>query len=100
MVKNNDFTYVLYLDSNIDKKNILYLGSCKDPIKLYYEGLNIDNITTSYKNYVIEWLNLVDVNLDPQEKYDLEYAFMYNPQNGFSYSIKNMTLYIKKIKSF
>ena len=37
---------------------------------------------------------------DQQEKKDMEYAFMYNPQNEFSYQIKDMTLHIKKIKQF
>ncbi len=52
------------------------------------------------KAYILNWLNLVQNNLDDQERKDLEYAFVNNPEREFSYNIKNMTLYIKKIRNF
>jgi hypothetical protein len=45
-------------------------------------------------------LTRVEANLNEQEQKDLDYAFMCNPLTEFSYPIKDLTLYIKKIKIY
>jgi hypothetical protein len=94
------FTYIMYLVKDSDNEKIIYLGSCNDPVKLYYYAMNIDLANNIKKAYLIKWLNLFEKNLDTQEKKDLEYAFMYNPETEFSYEIKNMRLVINKINQF
>lgn len=100
IVMNNDrnFTYILFFIQDIN--NIIFLGACNDPSKLYYNSLDIETIGHNKKPHLLKWLNLCETKLDQQEKKDMEYAFMYNPQNEFSYKIKDMTLHIKKIKQF
>ena len=97
------FTYVLYLnvesETTFDKESI-FLGSCEDPIQLYKNGLYIDYVEPKNKANVLEWIYLVEQELSSDEKYDLEYAFMHNPEDYFSYSIKHMELHIKKINKF
>lgn len=94
-------TYMLYITECLNPYNnendTIYLGSCQDPIKLYKNGLNIENIKCENRGIVLRWLDLVEKELSFQEKYDLEYAFMHNPEDEFSHSIKNITLYIKQI---
>ena len=94
------FAYVLYLivDEDIDKT--IFLGMSDDASKLFYQGLNDANANRDTKPYILNWIKLVEANLDTVEIHDLEYAFMYNPETEFSYNIKNMTLYIKKIRIF
>lgn len=107
MDRDRKFTYLLYfnVDYNPDYnlynniENIIFLGTNPNPGKLYYNGLNTENANKETKAYILKWLNLVQDNLDEQEKRDLEYAFIYNPKTDFSYNIKDMTLYIKKIKN-
>jgi len=103
MRNDNYFTYVLYLNvesSTTFDKEAIFLGSCEDPIELYKNGLYIDNIEPKHKANVLEWIYLVEQELTCHEKYDLEYAFMHNPEDEFSYPIKHMELHIKKVKSF
>ena len=102
MINNNDYTYVLYLnfENQFEPTITIFLGSCKDPIELYKSGLYIDNVEEKYKSYVLEWIDLYEKELDPHEKYDLEYAFKHNPLDEFSYPIGNITLVIKKINKF
>jgi hypothetical protein len=98
MNSDKNFTYILYLTQDIN--NIIFLGACSDPSKLYYNSLDIETILQNKKPFLLKWLNLCETKLDQQEKKDMEYAFMYNPQNEFSYQIKDMTLHINKIKKF
>ena len=96
------YTYMLYFTVKhlqYDEETI-HLGCCKDPIQLYKNGLYIDYVEPKNKANVLEWIYLVEQELSSDEKYDLEYAFMYNPEKEFSYNIQNMTLHIKKIKNF
>jgi hypothetical protein len=89
--------YLLYLslDKNVD--TTLFLGVGENPAELFVNALNPDNLKDYKKSLLFKWLILVESQLDETEKKDLEYAFMYNPENEFSYTIKDMTLYIKKI---
>ncbi len=43
---------------------------------------------------------MVEENLNDQERKDMEYAFMQNPETEFSYEIKDMELNIKLINKF
>ena len=94
------FTYVLYLNIDENVKKTIFLGTCKNPQKLFYNSFNLDNVNNEMKPYILDWLQLIEDNLDDIEIRDLEYAFMYKPKEQFSYNIKNMTLYIKKIRIF
>jgi|688.fasta_scaffold737588_2 hypothetical protein len=99
MSDTDKFTYIMYLVEDSDIEKLIYLGSCNDPVKLYYNSTNVD-LFDNEKPYLIKWLNLFEKNLDTQEKKDLEYAFMSNPETEFSYEIKNMRLVINKINQF
>jgi len=105
MTDNKTYTYVLYITEclnpyDANDNETIYLGSCQDPIKLYKNGLTVKNIELGNRGIVLRWLNLVEKELNYQEKYDLDYAFMHNPEDEFSYPIKNITLYIKKVNHF
>ena len=96
------YTYMLYFTVKhlqYDEETI-HLGCCKDPIELYKKALDYNYIERENKTLVLTWANLVDTELSSDEKYDLEYAFMHNPEDYFSYSIKHMELHIKKINKF
>ncbi len=94
------FTYVLYFKLFVNDKVIL-LASSDDPIKLYMNALNVDTTDDSdIKGYIMKWLSLVEENLNDQERKDMEYAFMQNPETEFSYEIKDMELNIKLINKF
>jgi hypothetical protein len=95
-------TYVLYLvkECNYDKNIVLFLGSADDSSKLYMNGLNHTLAHEANRTDLLKWLLLVETELSEQEKKDLEYAFMYNPEMGFSYAIKEMSLHVKKINKF
>jgi hypothetical protein len=105
--KEQDCTYLLFLineynpehNTKAEFKNIIFLGSGDESDKLYNNGLDANDANEETKASIVTWLNLVQDNLDEQEKKDLDYAFMYNPESEFSYSIKNMTLCIRKIKN-
>jgi len=107
MNKEYKFTYLLFIINDYNPKynikaefkNIIFLGTGREPDKLYYNGLDAENANKETKAIILTWLKLVQDNLDEQEKKDLEYAFMYNPESEFVYSIKNMTLCIQKIKN-
>ena len=94
------FSYLLYLIVCEDIDKTIFLGISDDASKLFYQGLNDVNANRDTKPYILNWLKLVEENLNRVETHDLEYAFMYNPETEFSYNIKNMTLYIKKISIF
>jgi hypothetical protein len=107
MSKGYKFTYLLYLikeynteySTDAQLENIIFLGTGREADKLYYNGLDAENANKDTKATIITWLTLVQDNLDEREKKDMEYAFMYRPESEFVYSIKNMTLCIKRIKN-
>ena len=107
MNKEYKFTYLLYLikeynteyDTDVQLENIIFLGTGREADKLYYNGLDAENANKETKAIILTWLKLVQDNLDEREKKEMEYAFMYRPETEFVYSIKNMTLCIKKIKN-
>ena len=99
MSKEYKFTYVLYLIEDNDLEKIMFLGTGRDPGRLYCSGLDAEKGNKEIKAYILKWVNLFQNNLDEQERKDLEYAFINNPEREFSYNIKNMTLYIKKIRN-
>ena len=80
-------------------KKIL-LGASEDSCKLYMNVMKSNNIGINNRLMLFKWLSLVKDNLDAQERNDLEYAFINNPETKFSYSIKDMTLYIKQINKY
>ena len=93
--------YILFLKVVIDYNDTtILLASSDDPIKLYMNGLNIETIDRDKKVYLLKWLTLVEENLDDQERKDMEYAFMQNPETAFSYKIKDMELNIELINKF
>ena len=92
--------YALYLSQDDQVKNTIFLGISNDPENLYINALNPQMVEKNSKSLILKWLTLVETKLDDVEKRDLDYAFMSNPQTEFSYSIKDMTLYIKKIKVY
>ena len=95
------FMYILFLKVVIDYNDTtILLASSDDPIKLYMNGLNIETIDRDKKVYLLKWLTLVEENLDDQERKDMEYAFMQNPETAFSYKIKDMELNIELINKF
>jgi hypothetical protein len=93
-----DTTYVLYLCQELEKPIILGVGN--DPTNLYQNALNPQTAEKSNKSLILNWLTRVEANLNEQEQKDLDYAFMCNPLTEFSYPIKDLTLYIKKIKIY
>ena len=95
------FMYILFLKVVIDYNDTtILLASSDDPIKLYMNGLNIETIDRDKKVYLLKWLTLVEENLNDQERKDMEYAFMQNPETAFSYKIKDMELNIELINKF
>lgn len=93
--------YILFLKVVIDYNDTtILLASSDDPIKLYMNGLNIETIDRDKKVYLLKWLTLVEENLNDQERKDMEYAFMQNPETAFSYKIKDMELNIELINKF
>ena len=91
-------TYVLYLCQELEKPMLLGVGD--DPTKLYQNALNPQTAEKSNKSLILNWLTRVDANLNEQEQRDMDYAFTTNPLTEFSYNIRDLTLYIKKIKVY
>ena len=92
--------YALYLSQDDQVKDTIFLGLSDNPAILYIDGLNPRLIYKNHISLVTKWLNLVETELDHVEKKDMDYAFMCNPLTEFSYPIKDLTLYIKKIRQF
>ena len=92
--------YALYLSQDDQVKNTIFLGISNDPEKLYINALNPQTAYKKHKSLILKWLTLVETELDDVEKRDLDYAFICNPLTQFSYPIKDLTLYIKKIKVY
>jgi hypothetical protein len=95
-------TYVLYLcqEWRQESNKPIILGVGNDPTKLYQNALNPQTAEKSNKSLILKWLTHVETKLDEQEQREMDYAFTKNPQTEFSYSIKEMTLYMKKIKEY
>jgi hypothetical protein len=98
-IKDN-LTYILYLIQTRDDDKHIFLGTGRDPIKLYQNALNPQTVNAEIKSLILKWFIRVEANLNEQEQRDMDYAFMHNPEKEFSYSIQNMTLVIKQIKQF
>ena len=93
--------YALYLIQEDDHvKNTIFLGISNDPENLYINALNPQTADKKDKSLILKWLTRVEANLNEQEQREMEYAFTKNPGTEFSYSIKDMTLYINKIKVY
>jgi hypothetical protein len=90
--------FSLFLSKDNNVKNTIFLGLSDDPAKLYVDGLNPQTAYKKHKSIILKWLTLVETELDDLEKKDMEYAFTCNPLTEFHYPIKDMTLYIIKIK--
>ena len=92
--------YALYLSQDEQVKDTIFLGLSDNPARLYMDGLNPKLVHTDHISLIKKWLTLVESELDDVEKKDMDYAFMCNPLTEFSYPIKELTLYIKKIKVY
>lgn len=93
--------YVMYLIQEDDHiKNTIFLGISNDPENLYQNALNPQTADKKDKSLILNWLTQVEAKLDEQEQKEMDYAFMKNPETEFSYSIKDMTLYIKLVKKY
>ncbi len=92
--------FSLYLSQDNQVKKTIFLGLSDDPAKLYIDGLNPQSAYKKHISLILKWLTLVETELDENEKKDMDYAFMCNPLTDFSYPIKDLTLYIKKIKVY
>jgi len=103
----NNYTYLLYLhiDHTPHDDEIIFLGSSNEP-DLYYKALltQFDTSTegvsiVSENKYIIAvWKNLVKTELSSDEIVQLDDAFMKGNIN--SYTLKHMTLRLKKVQSF
>jgi hypothetical protein len=91
-------TYVLYLCQELEKP--ILLGVSYNPLKLYQNALNPQTADKKDKSLILNWLTRVNANLNEQEQRDMDYAFTTNPLTEFSYNIRDLTLYIKKIKVY
>jgi hypothetical protein len=92
--------YLLYLSQDYLVKETIYLGVGQDPIKLYTNALNPDLADKNNKYVVEKWLSRVKDDLDERQRREMDRAFMYAPLIAGSYSIKGMTLYMKKIREY
>jgi hypothetical protein len=79
---------------------IVNLGIGKDKIKLYINALNPNIADEKVKNIILKWLDLVKVNLSDIKKKQMDYSFMYTPFIEGCYSIKDLTLNIKKVQEY
>uniref|UniRef100_A0A6C0ILJ9 Uncharacterized protein n=1 Tax=viral metagenome TaxID=1070528 RepID=A0A6C0ILJ9_9ZZZZ len=86
--------YILYIS---EMNKIVHLGIHDDPGKLYVNALNPCTADEKFKPLIFKWLDLVKVNLSDIKKREMDYSFMYTPYIEGCYSIKDLTLYIKKV---
>jgi len=78
----------------------ILLGVSNDPLKLYENALNPQTADKKDKSLILNWLIRVESNLNEQEQRDMDYAFTMNPLTDFSYTIRDLTLYIKQINQY
>ena len=100
----SDYTYILYLTIshnpyNNEENETLFLGESDDPFNLYFFAFKTDNIEWGKIGILLEWLNLVET-LSEDKKIELKDRFRHPKDEGDSFSIGRITLYINKIRSF
>jgi hypothetical protein len=100
-----NYTYVLFLTIDFQGKHadeIIFLGSSAEPdlyYKTVYKRYKVKPIIVSEKTRIIAiWKNLVKAELNSFEEAALDNAFM--KCENYSYTLKNMTLCLKKVQSF
>jgi len=92
--------YLLYLSQDYVVKETIYLGVGQDPNILYQNALNPE-MTDKNNKYVVEkWLARVQNDISEKQRREMDHAFMYAPFIAGSYSIKGMTLHMKKVFEF
>jgi hypothetical protein len=98
----SDYTYILYLTIshiNNEKNETLFLGASDDPFNLYFFAFKTDDIEWSKIGILLEWLTLVET-LSEDKKIEMKDRFRHPKDEGDSFSIGRITLYINKIRSF
>lgn len=93
-------TYLLFLSQDNELEKTIFLGAGENPVSLFKNALNPLIADENYKSLILNWLIKVEFVLNEQEKNDMDFAFMHNPQTEFSYTIKDLTLYIKLINQY
>ena len=98
-VKN---TYMMYLHVNHRPYDdeIIVLGMGKDQFDLYYFVFVGEGQAPENKQIISVWKNLVETELNVKQKMELKDALKNMEENEYSYTIKHMTLHLKKIQSF
>lgn len=91
--------YLLYLSQSYSLDPIL-LGVGQNPITLYQNALNPEMTDKNNKYFVEKWLARVQNDISEKQRREMDHAFMYAPFISGSYSIKGMTLYMKKVFEF
>ena len=92
--------YILYLSQDNQLDKTVFLGAGDDPATLYQNALNPE-MTDKNNKYVVEkWLARVKNDISEKQRREMDHAFMYAPFIAGSYSIKGMTLYMKKVFEF
>ena len=89
--------YLLYLS---EMNKMVLLGFGDDQAKLYINALNPDTAEENFKSLILKWLELVKLNLSAHKKREMDYSFMYTPFIEGCYCIKDLTLYIKKVREY
>jgi len=102
-----NYTYLLYIhiDHTPYDDEIIFLGSSIES-DLYYKALMIQfdtstegvSIVSENRQIIAVWKNLVKTELSAAEEKALDNAFMKG--NTYSYTLKHMTLRLKKVQSF
>ena len=92
--------YLLYLSQDYLETETIFLGVGQDPAKLYINALNPE-MTDKNNKYVLEkWLSRFQNDISERQRRDIDRAFMYAPLIAGSYTIKGMTLHMKKIMEY
>lgn len=89
--------YLLYLSQDYVVKETFFLGVGEDPIKLYQNALNPEMVDKNNKYVVEKWVSRLENDISVKQRREMDYTFMYAPFIAGSYSIKGMTLHMKKV---
>jgi hypothetical protein len=89
--------YLLYLSH---EKETLFLGVGQDPAQLYTNALNPELADKNNKYFVEKWLSRFQNDISERQRREMDRAFMYAPLIAGSYTIKGMTLHMKKIMEY
>ena len=92
--------YLLYLSQDYPEKETIFLGVGEDPAKLYINALNPELTDKNNKYFVEKWLDRFQNDISERQRRDIDRAFMYAPLISGLYSIKGMTLHMKKISEY